>query len=103
MANRIQDKIDIVNEKLKTVDPGKIESLSKTLKAELFELIEYQKLQSMAFACGKITLEEAQTLYQLYGGEFPTPEKWDELSLAEKVVGTQTSKELLDMRICNIL
>lgn len=103
MANRIQDKIDRVNEKLKEVAPEKIEALSNTLKADMMELIEYQKLQSVAFACGKLTMEEAQILYQIYGGELPTPERWDKKSLAEKVVGTQTASELAEMRICNIL
>ena len=103
MPNRIQDKIDRVNEKLKEVAPEKIEALSDTLKTDMMDLIEYQKLQSMAFACGKLTMEEAQILYHIYGGELPTPERWDKKSLAEKVVGTQTAKELLDMRICNIL
>ncbi len=103
MANRIQDKIDRVNERMKEVSPEKLETLSQGLKAEMFELVEYQNLQSMAFACGKLTMEEAQILYHIYGGELPTPERWDQKSLAEKVVGTQTAKELLDMRICNIL
>jgi len=103
MANRIQDRIDRINERLKEVAPEKLEELSKGLKTDMMDLVEYQKLQSMAFACGKLAMEEAQILYQIYGGEVPTPERWDKKSLAEKVVGTQTAKELLDMRICNIL
>lgn len=103
MANRIQDRIDSINEKMKTVDPAKLKELDKTLKTDFTELCEYQKLQSMAFACGKLSYNEAQTLYRIYGGEVPSASKWDELSIAEKVVGTQTASELLKMRICNIL
>jgi len=103
MPNRIQAGIDRINEKMKAVPEEKLKSLSEGLKTDWSELIEYQKLQSTAFACGKLTLEEAQTLYQIYGGEIPSPEKWDKLSLAEKVIGTQTAGELAKMNICDIL
>lgn len=103
MANRIQAGIDRINEKMKTISEEKLKSLNESLKTELSELIEYQKLQSTAFACGKLTLEEAQALYQIYGGEVPSPAKWAKLSLAEKVIGTQTAEELLKMRICDVL
>jgi len=103
MANRIEAGINRINEKLKTVSPEEQEKLSRTLKTSWVDLCEYQKLQSTAFACGKLTFEEAQLLYQIYGGEIPSSEKWDKLSLAEKVIGTQTAGELAKMRICEIL
>ena len=103
MANRIQAGIDRINEKMKTVSEEKLKSLNESLKTDFMELVEYQKLQSTAFACGKLTLEEAQTLYQIYGGEVPSPEKWNKLSLAEKVIGTSTASELLKMKMCEVL
>lgn len=103
MANRILDRIARIEEKLKTVAPDKVESLSRALKTDLPDLIEYQNVQAAAFACGKLTEDEAMTLYRLYGGELPLPEKFDKLSLAEKVVATQTAAELIKMRICDIL
>ena len=103
MANRIETAIARINEKLKTVPEEKRRSLAGGLKTGWDELFEYQKLQSTAFACGKLTLEEANTLYQLYGGELPSPERWDKLSLAEKIVGTSTAAELAKMRICDVL
>ncbi|GAH46898.1 hypothetical protein ES705_27546 [subsurface metagenome] len=103
MANRILDSIARIEEKLKTVPPEKVESLSRTLKTDLTELIAYQNLQAAAFACGKLTEDEAMSLYRLYGGELPLPEKFDKLSLAEKIVATQTAAELAKMNICNIL
>jgi len=103
MPNRIQEAISRINEKLKTVAEAEQKKLNVSLKTDWQELVEYQKLQSTAFACAKLTLEEAQTLYRLYGGEAPSPEKWDKLSLAEKVIGTSTAKELLDMKICDVL
>lgn len=101
--NRIEAAIARLNEKLKTIPEDKKKSLEETLKTSFLDLCEYQKLQSTAFACGKLTLEEAQTLYRIYGGEAPSPEKWDKLSLAAKVVGTSTAGELAKMRICDVL
>ena len=103
MANRIDTAIARINEKLKTVPEEKIRSLVESLKTGGDDLVEYQRLQSTAFACGKLTLEEAQILYRIYGGEVPSPGKWDKLSLAEKVVGTSTAAELAKMRICEVL
>ena len=91
MTNRIQAGIDRINEKMKTVSEDKLKSLNEGLKTDFMDLCEYQKLQSTAFACGKLTLEEAQTLYQIYGGEAPSPERWDKRTLAEKVIATQTA------------
>lgn len=103
MANRIQESIARIEAKLKTISPDKVESLTKGLKASLYELVEYQKLQAAAFACGKLNEEEAMTLYVLYGREVPSPEKFEKLSLAEMVVATQTAGELAKMKICDIL
>jgi len=103
MPNRIEAGIARINDKLKTVSETEQKKLSDALKTEWNDLVQYQKLQSTAFACGKLTLEEAQTLYRIYGGEVPSPEKWDKLSLAEKVIGTQTAEELIKMRLCDIL
>ena len=103
MPNRIQAGIDRINEKMKTVSEEKLTSLNEGLKTDWADLVEYQKLQSTAFACGKLTLEEAQLLYEIYGGEVPSPEKWDKRSLAEKVIGTETAGELAKMRICDVL
>lgn len=103
MANRIQAAIDRINEKMKTVSEEKIKGLNESLKTDWADLCEYQKLQSTAFACGKLDLEEAQTLYQIYGGESPSPEKWEKRTLAEKVIATSTAAELLKMKMCDVL
>jgi hypothetical protein len=103
VANRIEAAIARIEEKLKTVSPEKQAELARTLKTDLPNLIEYQNSQAAAFACGKLTLDEANTLYRLYGGEAPSPDKFDRLSLAEKIVATQTAAELIRMRVCDIL
>lgn len=103
MANRIQAAIDRLEEKVKTLTPKQIDSLTKSLHTDLPDLVQYQNLQAAAFTCGKLTFDEATTLYEIYGGELPTPERFDRRSIAERVVGTQTAGELLKMRLCDIL
>ena len=103
MPNRIQSGIDRINEKIKTVPEDKLKALEEGLKTDFDDLVEYQKLQSTAFACGKLSLEEAGMLYQMFGGEAPSPEKWDKLTLAEKVIGISTAAELAKMRLCDVL
>lgn len=101
--NRIQASIDRINEKMKDVSQEEQDKLQKTMKTSFADLCDYQKLQSSAFACGKLNLEEAQMLYQMYGGEVPSEAKWDKLTLAEKVIGTQIAEELIKVKICDIL
>ena len=103
MANRIATSIDRMGERLALIKPENKEKLEKGLKTSFEDLVAYQRLQSTAFACGKLSLEEAATLYNLYGEEVPTPEKFEKLTLAEKVVATQSAAELAKMNLCNVL
>jgi len=98
MAGRINAGIYRVNEKLKEVPIEKQEEIHKTLEQSFNDLIACQELQSYGFASGILSLEEAQELYRIYGGDVPSPEKWDKLSLAEKVIGTQICAELAQKR-----
>lgn len=103
MTNRITEGIKKIEERLKEVTKEKQDALDKSLsEVTLHELIEYQNTQAISHACGIITTEEAQTLYNLFGGEIPSPEKFKKLSLAEKIIATQTAAELLQKR-CNIV
>ncbi len=97
MANRFLAAIERYNAKAATVDPAKITKLHEGLKTPWSDLVQYQQLQSHAFASGKLSSEEAQTLYRMYGGETPSAAKWDRLSIGEKVVGTKVASELLEM------
>lgn len=103
MPNRIEAAITRINGRLKTIPEEERAKLEKTMKTSLPDLIEYQRLQTAAYACGKLSLDEAQTLYRMYGGDLPSPEKWDKLDLATKIIGTEAAGELLKMRVCDIL
>lgn len=100
-GNRVQACIDSYNNRIKTRNVSEEEQkrLHETLKTDWKDLVEYQNLQSWGFASGLLTEEEAQQLYQFYGGESPGPEKWDKLELAEKIAVTKMADELLGAKL----
>lgn len=102
MANRIEAMIARYQGKINSKiieDPGAVEKLDKQMSTSFSDLVQYQNLQALAHASGKITTDEAQLVYRLLGGEAPSEEKWAKLSLAEKVTITQLMSELLDWKI----
>lgn len=102
MSNRIGLAIEKMKKRLVEVPKEKKDSLTKSLnETDLNELFEFQKVQSLAFACGAINFDEAQTLFRIYGGDVPTTDKWKKLPLEEKIIGTQTAHELINK--CKVL
>jgi hypothetical protein len=97
--SKLSDAITRVNQQVKTMSKAEVAELHKGMKTSHADLMDYQKLQSHAFAMGKISYEDAQLLYRIYGGEGVSTEHWDKLSLGEKVVGTKAAAELIDMRL----
>jgi hypothetical protein len=97
--SKLSDAITRVNQQVKTMSKAEVAELHKGMKTSRADLMDYQKLQSHAFAMGKISYEDAQLLYRIYGGEGVSTEHWDKLSLGEKVVGTKAAAELIDMRL----
>ena len=95
--NRVTKAIALINSRMDKVAPDKLATMVKGLETSFSDLCEYQNLQSQAFAMGKIRADEAQELYRIYGRELPSPEKWNKLSVAERVVGTKMAAELLEM------
>lgn len=59
------------------------------------ELFAYQNIQSRAFAQGILNFEQANYLYRNLGGEFPTKEKFNSKTPAERAVITKLCGELL--------
>lgn len=100
-GNRVQASIDSANYRLehRKVSKEAQNKLHESLKTDWKDLVQYQQLQSWAFASGKINADEAKQLYAIYGEESPSPEKWDKLTLAEKVAATRFAEELLSLKI----
>jgi rubrerythrin len=100
-GNRIQASIDAYNWRIKerNVSEEQQQKLHDSLKTDFMDLVEYQNLQSFGFASGLLNKEEALQLYAMYGGETPSPEKWDQLTLAEKITGTKMAEELIGAKL----
>ena len=99
MASRLLDAIQRANAKAATLPKAQLDKLNRGLKTPWKDLVQFQNLQAQAHAMGKISTEEAQVLYRIYGGESPSPEKWDRLTIGERVVGTKAAEEMIRMRM----
>lgn len=100
-GNRIQAMIDSTNYRIgaRNVSETEQKRLHESLKTDFKDLVEYQNLQSWGFASGLLTKDEAELLYRIYGGESPSAEKWDNLTLGEKVAATKLADELLSVKL----
>lgn len=78
------------------VTQATLDDLHKKNDMALDEYCKFQELKSLAFAQGKITLDEANTLYGFLG---EMPETFNSQPLAVKVVLTQFFVELLGLRL----
>jgi len=99
--NRLQERISSIQARIDGGDipQEKLDELEKNLSTSTSDLIEYQNVQALAHASGKISFEEADMVFNLLGRNAPSQEKWDRLSMAERVALTQMMAELLDWRV----
>ena len=94
--NRIEIAINKMNDKLSTLNQNQLNNLKVSFNdIDDLELIEYQKTQSLAFASNLLTLEEANLVYNIIGREHPCVEKFNNRTLAEKIVITKLMHELI--------
>lgn len=90
-----KQKINIANRvESGMVTQAKVDALHKTLDLDFLEHAKFQEHKS--FACGKLTLDEATSLYQLLG---ETPDTFNAQPIEVKSVLTQVFAELLEMAI----
>ena len=95
----LNNAIQIINTVMEKISPEKKEGAAKKLFLEDNELIQFQQLQSRAFAMQKITYDTAQTLYRIYGREYPSKEKFTKLSIGERYAGIEIGGRLARMAI----
>lgn len=96
--NRITAALKRVEEVLKTADEEKIKRLTAASTLSSQEFFAYQQQQSQAHASGILTLDEAQMVYRVLGGEFQrnTKDGWPkDTKLAMKIVVTQFMGQLI--------
>ena len=102
-VNRITVAISRNEAKLKSMNGiglnGKsIDSLHESMALSFDDFFGYQNAQAAAFASGKLTFEEAQTVYAALGGESFACDWPTGTSLSTKLVITQLMCELLKVK-----
>jgi len=94
--NRVLKFAGMVEEKAKALPPERVAEHNTTLNIGLDEYIAFQNAQAEAHAGGKLTLEEAQTVYQTLGG---SPDHFNAQPFHLKYAVTQTVQELLGAKL----
>lgn len=78
--------------KLETLPAEKVQSLQKGMETSAEDLMGYQKVQSQAFALGRIPFDMAQDIYQSIGEGLG---RYAKLDLASQIVVTQVVGEIV--------
>ena len=91
MEKQIAERI-----KSKLVTPDKVEALRQKLDMALDEYCAFQNLKSLASVSGKLSLDEANTIYGYLGN---TPDHFNNQPVAVKVILTKIYSELLTWKI----
>jgi hypothetical protein len=96
LLQKVLAQRDSVAEKIKSLDPEKVDILIESVKLDSGELAVYQNTQALAFASGKLPLDLAQYVYSGIGegGDWPS-----KTSLADRVVITRLIGELIGIRV----
>ena len=88
--NRIIFAIKRLESRLESLSEEQIKKCETVIDNVSFEEFNlYQDTQALAHANGLISYEEAQTLYNIFGGSFPDPDKFKKLPLSEKIISVQ--------------
>jgi len=96
--NRIADCIARYGERI-DAHGDTVDHLHKELAITMAEFLTFQSVQTRAHVEGKITTEEAATIYAALGGETYHGDWPEGTPLAAKVTVTQVMEELLAMQI----
>lgn len=94
MNNRILSAIARMKTQIesKNLPKEKLDTLHKQLDMDMTEYVRFQELKSVALVSGKLTLDEAQTIYALLGN---VPEQFNNQPMEVKCVLTHVFQELL--------
>lgn len=96
--NRVIAAIEKADQRIKTriaeglITAERVKELDRSLDMEVGEFCRFQDLKSHAMVAGRLTTDEAQTIYGLLGN---TPDHFNRQSVAAKSVLTQIFGELL--------
>jgi hypothetical protein len=97
VENRVTKMAALIQSRLDNLSPERIEALDRGMDLSFEDHFSFQQTQASAFALGKLTLEEAQTVYLALGnGWLSKNGGWSKgTSLAMKVTITKLIGELI--------
>jgi len=94
--NRVANAIRRTGQRIEGLSDDRRKQMEDmAMKVTLHELVVFQDVKSMGQAMGRITVDEATTVYEILGGEAPSVEHWLSRSLAERIVATTLMGELM--------
>jgi hypothetical protein len=99
--NRVQHSIDVVRSHFAELDADKLASIDSKLALDFGEHFDYQEVQALAHASGKLTTEEALIVYAALG-EVGSPSNggWSSgVETATKYAITLTIEGLVKARV----
>ena len=88
-----------VEQRLSELDADGLSRVEQSATLDFEELFAAQEAQSALFASGLIPQDVAQWVYQIAGGEIPSPAAFAEQPLAVRVTFLQLFQELLEMKM----
>jgi hypothetical protein len=92
MVNRIARSVELVNGMIQSAEPHKLAEMDEKFRFSLEEYVLLQEKKSLAQAMGRITFDEAQTIYAYCGN---SPDTLNGQSLAVRVALTKLLAELI--------
>lgn len=100
-AKKIQSLIDAGGKDGALDTPEKLQNFSDAMDLDSFEFFAFQQAQAQAHVSGKLTTDEAQTVYIALGGEVQSgdPSGWPATTpLAMRVTITNLMGQLVGVR-----
>ncbi len=91
-TNRIQNAIDAVQISVEQMPHHERDRMHKSFNIDFDEYCAFQNAKSHGQAMGRLTLEEAQTVYNVLGSG---PRDFNSRSQADKIVVTKMIAELM--------
>jgi len=93
--NRLVEAVPAVQKRLDALSSEKLNHADEAATVDDEMIIMFQNKQAQAHAGGLLSFDEASYLYNLFGRELPTAERFNKQSLADRIVGMKAIAELM--------
>lgn len=94
-TNRLTNAVLRTQEKLDKLSPEKLKHADEAATIDDEMIVVFQNKQAQAHAQGLLSFNEAQYLYNLFGRELPTAEKFNKKPLADRIISMRAIAEIM--------